>query len=58
MHNMHPLSEPKTEQMTKRFMIQETEEGTKTEAKEDATADVDDISNGVNTYKINEYRGR
>ena len=49
MHNMHPLREPKTEQMTKRFIIHETDDGTKTEAKEDATADVDDISNGVKT---------
>ena len=46
---MHPLSDPKTEQITKRFMIHETEEGTKTDAKEDATAEVEDISKGVRT---------
>ena len=49
MQSMHPLREPKTEQMTKRFIIQDTEDGTKLEAKADATAEVDDISNGVNT---------
>ena len=56
MHSIQPLSEPKTEQITKKFIIQETEEGTKVEAKEDATAEVEEISKGVKTF--DEVRGR
>ena len=49
MQSMQPLSDPKTLQMTNKFIIQLTEEGTKLEAKEEATAEVEDISKGVNT---------